>query len=116
MTIHRRNIYLIAGVGMIVGSFFAAAKAIGSAFALAYFLTATDFSHSASSEAAAYAENLSNSLYAAQSSNLVQSIGSFLILFLGGRWMLRGPKLLERWATHQKEETTVADNGAEQAK
>jgi len=112
MTIHRPNIYLIAGVGMIVGSFFAAAKAIGSAFALAYFLTATDFSHSASSEGAVYAENLANSLYAGQSANLVHSIGSFLILFLGGRWMLRGPKLLERWAANQKGESSALENGA----
>ncbi|MFT5905360.1 MAG: hypothetical protein ACI9E1_000957, partial [Cryomorphaceae bacterium] len=33
---------------------------------------------------------------------LVHGIGSFLILFLGGRWMLRGPNLLNRWADIDK--------------
>ena len=93
MKIARRDLYLVAGLGMIVGSFFAAAKALGGVLAISYFVTSTDFSNTDPS----IGQNLENTIMTSQISGMVHGIGSFLILFFGGRWMLRGPKLLDQW-------------------
>ncbi len=93
MKIPRRDLYLIAGLGMIVGSFFAGAKAVGGLLAIVYLISSTDF-FSVDSDLAG---NIANTLKASQISSTVHGVGSFVILFFGGRWMLRGPKLLDRW-------------------
>ncbi|YCM43463.1 hypothetical protein V2O64_19325 [Verrucomicrobiaceae bacterium 227] len=93
MKLSRRDFYILAGLGLIVGSFFAAAKAIGGLIALVYFLGSTDFTEVNPS----ISENIVNTWKASQTANMVHGVGSFLILFFGGRWMLRGPKLLDRW-------------------
>ena len=103
---------------MIVGAFFAAANAIGSLIALVYFLGSTDFTEVERS----MSENIVNTWKASQTSALVHGVGSFLILFFGGRWMLRGPKLIDRWVdvgdkAHAEQfnvlETTEANNSCE---
>ena len=78
---------------MIVGAFFSAAKAIGGLVALIYFAASTDFTELDRH----FGENIGNTWKAGQTSEMVHGVGSFLTLFLGGRWMLRGPKLLDRW-------------------
>lgn len=93
MKMARRDVYLVAGLGMIVGSFFAAARALGAILAIIYFFASTDFSQADPS----IGENLANTLKTTLIPGAVQGIGSFLILFFGGRWMLRGPRLLNRW-------------------
>lgn len=93
MKLSRRDLYTLAGLGLIVGAFFAAAKAIGGLIALVYFLASTNFTEVDPS----IGENIVNSWKASQTSGMVHGVGSFLILFFGGRWMLRGPKLLDRW-------------------
>ncbi|MDB4356734.1 hypothetical protein N9124_01325 [bacterium] len=93
MNLFRRDLYNLAGLGLIVGSFFAAAKAIGGLIALIYFVASTDFTELDPS----LGDNIANTWKASQISGMVHGIGSFLILFLGGRWLLRGPKLLDRW-------------------
>ena len=93
MKLSRRDLYILAGLGLIVGSFFAAAEAIGGLIALVYFLASTDFSTVDRS----ISENMANAWNANQISSLVHGVGSFLILFFSGRWMLRGPKMIDRW-------------------
>ena len=93
MKISRRDFYTLAGLGLIVGSLFAAAKAIGGVVALIYFFTSTNFSETNPS----MGENIVNTWKASQTSGMVHGVGSFLILFFSGRWMLRGPKFLNRW-------------------
>jgi hypothetical protein len=93
MKISRRDFYTLAGLGLIVGSLFAAAKAIGGLVALIYFITSTNFSETDPS----MGENIINTWKASQTSGMVHGVGSFLILFFSGRWMLRGPKFLNRW-------------------
>ncbi len=93
MKLHRRDLYTLAGLGLIVGSFFAAAKAIGGLIALIYFVASTDFTETDPS----LGENIANSWKTSHTSGMVHGVGSFLILFFGGRWMLRGPKLLDHW-------------------
>jgi len=90
---YRRDLYIIAGLGMIVGSFFAAAKAIGGLIALVYFLASTNFTETYPS----ISDNAINTWKATMMSGMVHSVGTFLILFFGGRWMIRGPKFLDRW-------------------
>lgn len=93
MKISRRDFYTLAGLGLIVGALFAAAKAIGGLVALIYFLASTNFSETDPS----MGENIINTWKASQTSGMVHGVGSFLILFFSGRWMLRGPKFLNRW-------------------
>lgn len=93
MKIARHDLYLVAGLGMIVGSFFAAAKALGGVLAISYFVASTDFSNTDPG----IGKDLAKTIMTSQMSDMVHGIGSFLILFFGGRWMLRGPKLLNRW-------------------
>lgn len=93
MKFSKDNIYLIAGMGMIVGSFFAASKAVGGGIAILYFATSTDFTNSDNE----FLENFANTVNATHVTEAVNGVVSFLILFFGGRWILRGPKLIERW-------------------
>jgi hypothetical protein len=93
MKSNRRNLYTLAGLGMIVGAFFSAAKAIGGLVALVYFAASTDFTDLHKD----FGENVANTWKAGHTSEMVHGVGSFLILFWGGRWMLRGPKLLDSW-------------------
>lgn len=93
MKIAKHNLYLVAGLSMIVGSFFAVAKAFGGVLAISYLVASTDFSNTDSN----ISESLTNTFITSQISVMVHGIGSFLILFFGGRWMLRGPKLFDRW-------------------
>lgn len=93
MKLSRRDLYTLAGLGLIVGAFFAAAKAIGGLIALVYFLASTDFTDVDPS----LGDNIANTWKASQASGMIHGVGSFLILFFGGRWMLHGPKLLDRW-------------------
>jgi hypothetical protein len=93
MNIDRRLIYQLAGVSMIVGSFFVAARAIGGAITIIYFLTATDFTD----DTEALGETIKASLMATQIPAAISGMASFLILFYGGRWMIRGPRMIERW-------------------
>jgi hypothetical protein len=78
---------------MIVGSFFVAARAIGGLITIIYITWATDFSTIDKS----ISDTLQASLMAAQVPTAISGVSSFLILFFGGRWMLRGPRLIERW-------------------
>ena len=78
---------------MIVGAFFAAARALGGILSIVYFLASTDFSN----DELSLGGNLVNTLKATQVSTAVSSVTVFFFLFFAGRWMLRGPKLLERW-------------------
>ncbi len=93
MNLSRRDLYTLAGLGLILGAFFAAAKAIGGLIALGYFVASTDFTEVDPS----LGENIANTWKASQTSGVIHGVGSFLILSFGGRWMLRGPKLLDRW-------------------
>lgn len=107
MKIHRRDLYQVAGIGMIVGAFFAAAKALGGVLSLVFIVASTDFTSADPS----YADNVFNALKGNQIFAMVHGIGSFLILFFGGRWMLRGPKLLDRWAgSHQEDGEEAPDD------
>jgi hypothetical protein len=93
MKLSRRDFYILAGLGLIVGAFFAAAEAIGSLIALVYFLASTDYSGYDRS----VIDDMVNTWRAGKMSDMVHGVGSFLILILSGKWMLRGPKLLDRW-------------------
>ena len=98
MMLQRQSIYLIAGVGMIVGAFFAGAKALGGILAVTFFVASTDFTNTDPS----VADNLVNTIKTGHISNAVHGIASCLILFFGGKWMLRGPKLINRWIDGSK--------------
>ena len=93
MKTDRGLIYQLAGVAMIVGSFFAAAQAIGGLLTIIYIAVATDFrTDELGIGKAMHAALLANHIPAALS-----GVTSFLILLFGGRWMLRRPRLIERW-------------------
>jgi len=77
---------------MIVGSFFCMAQAIGGLFTIIYIMSSTDFGADK-----LIGDSLSASLLATHVPAATSGITSFLILFLGGRWILRGPRLIERW-------------------
>jgi len=111
MNLSRPDLYTLSGLGLIVGSFFAAAKGIGGLIALVYFLTTTNFTEADPS----LGENIANTWKSSQTSGMVHSIASFLILFFGGRWMLRGPKILDRWIDG-RDGVTEAGNSMEQTK
>lgn len=91
---------------MIVGSFFVAARAIGGMITISYFLAATDFRADTS-----IGEAIEASLMAAQIPAAISGISSFLILFFGGRWMIKGPRMIEKWAREARihEETQATD-------
>ncbi len=93
MKISKDNVYLIAGMVMVVGAFFAASRAIGGVIAILYFATSTDFNNSGNE----FAENFANTVNATHVTEAVNGLASFLILFFGGRWIIRGPKLIDRW-------------------
>ncbi len=61
--------------------------------ALGYIVASTNYTQADPS----LHEQLAISWKASHASGMVHGVGSFLILFFGGRWMLRGPKLLDRW-------------------
>ena len=109
MKIARRDLYLVAGLGMIVGAFFAAAKALGGILVISYFIATTDFSNTDPS----IGENVARTIISGQILDMVHGIGSFLILFFGGRWMLRDPKLLDRWIGVDDEAGTKASSSNE---
>ncbi len=77
---------------MIVGSFFVAARAVGGIITIAYFLAATDFR-----EDGTIGNAIEASLMATQIPAAISGIASFIILFCGGRWMIRGPRMIEKW-------------------
>jgi hypothetical protein len=115
MKLSRRDLYTLAGLGLIVGAFFQAANAIGGLMALVYFLASTDFGDAYPS----ISENIVNSLKASQTTGMVHNVASFLILFFGGRWMLRGPKFLDRWidgdgGTHEEDAAHTVNSSSAQ--
>lgn len=93
MNLSRKDLYTIAGLGLIVGSLFAGAKALGGFVALIYIVASTNYTEPNPS----LHETLATSWKTSHASGMVHGVGSFLILFFGGRWMLRGPKLLDCW-------------------
>ena len=90
---NRKLIYQFAGVSMIVGSFFVAARAVGGFITIIYFLAATDFRAVDKSLGA----SLEASLMATQIPAAISGVTSFLILFYAGRWMVKGPRMIEKW-------------------
>jgi len=115
MKVSRRDFYTLAGLGLIVGALFAAAKAIGGLVALIYFFASTNFSEPDPS----MGENIINTWKASQTSSMVHGVGSFLILFFSGRWMLRGPEFLNHWIDEGDsvavEDVTYAKNSQSEA-
>lgn len=99
MKTDRQTIYLVAGLGMIVGAFFAAAKAAGGILSIIFLLAATGVKTTDPSTA----DNIFTTLKAGHISSSVHGIGSCLILFFGARWMLRGPRLIDRWIDRGKD-------------
>ena len=87
------SVYLVGGLGMIVGAFFFAAKAIGGLCSLVFILGTTDFS----AMNPTIGGQLKSTILSTHISTSVQGIASFLILFLGGRWILSRPALIEKW-------------------
>ena len=83
---------------MIVGSFFAATKAIGGAISFMYLIATTRFSDDSP------VDNVVQGLFAAQIGNSLGQIASFCVLFFAGRWMLKGPQMLERWISLSEEQ------------
>ena len=82
---------------MIVGSFFCVAQAVGGLLAIIYISASTNFGAEKSLSDTMHALILSTHVPAAAS-----GIASFFILFFGGRWILRGPRLIERWIAEGK--------------
>ena len=80
MSFLRKDLYTVAGLALIVGAFFAAAKAIGAILALIFFLVTTDFSDAPKS----MSENVFNTWKANQMGGLVHAAGSFFILLKSG--------------------------------
>ena len=119
MKINKHNIYLVGGVGMLVGAFFAAAKALGGLISLIYIFFATDFSNAEPT----FGENLTHSLMSAQISGAIQGVASALILFFGARWLISRPLIIDRWILRgdqkpcqtKKEGEQVGDGDAEEA-
>jgi len=103
MNIERKTIYMIAGVGMIVGSFFSAARAMSGLIGIIYIAATTSNSSEAHDSAASAVEGMVSALYASQLGEGVAAVGSFLVLFFGGKWMLKGPKMLDRWINASEE-------------
>jgi uncharacterized membrane protein YoaK (UPF0700 family) len=93
MKIERTQLYLIGGVGMIVGAFFSAAKALGGTIALIYFFAATDFS----SIERSHGENITHTFITGHITGAIHGVASFLILFFGARWLMSGPRIIDRW-------------------
>ena len=78
---------------MIVGSFFAAARAIGGLLTIIYIAVAADFS----TDDTGLGKTMHAALLANHIPAAVSGISTFLILLFGGRWMLRRPRLIEHW-------------------
>ena len=108
MKIDRSLIFQLAGVSMIVGALFVAARAIGGMITIIYFMAATDFSRADKT----ISDTIQGSLMATQVPAAISGIASFLILFFGGRWMIKGPRMIERWIRegHIHEMAPSSDN------
>ena len=93
---------------MIIGSFFFAARAVGGIISIIYFLTATDFRNAERSIGA----SLEASLMATQIPAAISGITSFLILFCAGRWLIRGPRMIEKWIKEGRirDEAEISDD------
>ncbi len=94
MTIQKSNIFTIAGVVLIVFSSFEAGKALSNIATILYIGLASDVTNSPAFDTAKVTIT----------SAIIFNVVSFLVLFFAGRWMLRGPKLLNRWAMNQQGE------------
>lgn len=99
MKIDRHLIYQIAGISMIVGSFFNAARGMGGVITILYLAATTNLKATDKS----LSDYLLNILLANHLPNAIYGIASFVILFFGGRWMIRGPKMIENWIVEKKE-------------
>lgn len=111
MKIDKDQIYLIAGIGMIVGAFFAAAKALGGVIALIYFFAATDFSQVEKT----LGMNLEYTIFTTHVTQAIYGIASFLILFFGARWLISGPRMIDRWidrGKHKPNEQKASESAA----
>ncbi|MEX2581413.1 MAG: hypothetical protein WD342_20320 [Verrucomicrobiales bacterium] len=108
MKIERDQLYLIGGLGMIVGSFFAAAKALGGIVTVICFFAVTDFS----SVEPSIQENVTNSIMAQHMSDAVYGIASFLILFFGARWLISEPRFIDRWIDRNGRKPVDPENPA----
>lgn len=100
MTIQKNTLFQVAGIVMIVGSFFSATKAIGgilSFIAMAATISSPGDSPMGDAIETIYINHLGNSL--AESA-------SFLVLFFAGRWMLKGPKMIDRWISRSEDKVS----------
>jgi len=119
MKTDKHKIYLVGGVGMLVGAFFAAAKALGGIITLIYIFFATDFSDAEPT----LGENITYTLMSSQIAGAIQGIASALILFFGARWLISVPSVIDRWIIRgqrrpgqsKKEIEQVGDGDAEEA-
>ena len=97
MNIDRKTIYTVAGISMIVGSLFAASKALGGIIFVIYATVMTSNNSGQHDSAASAAESMLSLFYSSSIGGGISSVGSFIILFLGGKWMLKGPRMIDRW-------------------
>lgn len=93
-----KQLYLIGGVTLIVSSFFYVARAFGGIIALLLVTLSVDFDTTDQ----AFGTSMANMAIAKYLSGGVEGLISFMALFMGGRWMLKGPKLLDKWINETK--------------
>jgi len=98
MKIKKQTLYQVAGIVMIVGAFFNAARALGGLLSFIYVIATTRRSNEESMD------NLMQSINGAHISGAFAAMASFIVLFFAGRWMLKGPKMIDRWITSAEEE------------
>lgn len=108
MKIEKDQLYLIGGIGMIVGAFFAAAEALGGLVALIYFFSATDFTSAEPS----LGENLKYSIITGHVTGAIHGLASFLILFFGARWLISGPRIIDHWIDRSSMRSDSTDSDA----
>ena len=84
------SVYLIGGLGMIVGAFFFAAKAIGGLCSLICII-------GVSASIPSIEEHFGVVILFTHISTIVQGIVGFFILFRGGRWILSKPAFIDKW-------------------
>jgi hypothetical protein len=111
MKIEKDQLYLIGGIGMLVGSFFSAARALGGLVSLIYFFAATDFK----SIEPSVGENLKYSIITGRVTEAIYGIASCLILFLGARWLISGPPIIDRWIDRRRPNSEASGDQSEQA-
>jgi hypothetical protein len=97
MKTNRSLIYQLAGMVMIVGSFFCVAQAVGGLLTSIFITASTDFSQDN-----LLSDTVRNLIFSTHIPAAASGIASFFILFFGGRWILKGPRLIERWIAESK--------------